>query len=375
MTHFILPKVAALGILSTAVGVSLAAAPAAAPASRPATAPAIAGPNHANPIDRYPARPDAWFASSEGQQIAQNVLTWQSPLGAWDKNYDVSKPHVPGSPWGEWPGVNTIDNGATYSELRILAKANQAHANPKYVEGFLKGFDTLLAAQYANGGWPQRFPADAENYGRHITFNDDAMTEVMKFLQEIISRQPQYAFLDDARREKAKAAFDKGLDCILKCQIVVNGKPTVWCAQHDEVTLAPTNARAYELASFSGSEGAHLALFLMSLDHPDDRVKAAVRGAAEWFDTHKLTGIRVQNARDPETGLPDRVVVNDPSAPPLWARFYDLKTEKPFFCGRNGIKKNAMADIERERRAGYAWYGNWGAPVAAEYEKWKAVHP
>lgn len=320
--------------------------------------------------ENFASRPDTFFASPEGQSIAANVLTWQTPRGAWSKNYDPTHPHVEGAPFGEWETVDTIDNGATYSELRILAKANAAKATPAYTAAFLNGFDHLLAAQYDNGGWPQRFPNSPEPYGRHITYNDNAMTEVMIFLKEILDNHPQYAFIDADRRAKSKAAFDKGLDCILKCQILVDGKPTGWCAQHDEVTLAPAKARAYELPSFSGSEGASLALFLMSLDHPDDRTKAAIRGAAAWFDKVKLTGIKVTTQPGPD-GRPNRVLVQDPNAPPLWARFYDLDTQQPFFCGRDGIKKSSMADIESERRNGYAWYGTWGQKVATQFAQWQ----
>jgi pectinesterase len=338
---------------------------------RPPSSPAAFRGAHA---ENFASRPESFFASADGQKIADNVLTWQTPRGAWSKNYDPTHPHVEGAPFGEWETVDTIDNGATYSELRILAKANAAKANPAYTAAFLKGFDKLLEAQYDNGGWPQRFPDSPEPYGRHITYNDNAMTEVMIFLKEILDNHPQYAFIDADRRAKAKTAFDKGLDCILKCQIVVDGKPTGWCAQHDEKTLAPAKARAYELPSFSGSEGASLAVFLMSLPHPDDRTKAAIRGAAAWFDKVKLTGIRVGSETGPD-GRPNRVVVQDPAAPPLWARFYDLDTQKPFFCGRDGIKKSSMADIEAERRNGYAWYGNWGNAVATRFAQWQKENP
>ncbi len=46
-----------------------------------------------------------------------------------------------------------------------------------------------------------------------------------------------YAMKEDNRYkeafEKANQAFDKGIDCILQTQILVEGKPSVWCAQHD----------------------------------------------------------------------------------------------------------------------------------------------
>jgi PelA/Pel-15E family pectate lyase len=146
----------------------------------------------------------------------------------------------------------------------------------------------------------------------------------------------------------------------------VNGKRTVWCAQHDEVDYSPRPARSYELASLSGAESVGILRLLMSLDRPSPEVSRAIQAGAEWFEAAKLTGIRVERVNG------DRRVVSDPGAPPLWARFYEIETGRPFFCGRDGVKKYALAEIESERRNGYAWYGEWGRPVAEEYARWKA---
>jgi PelA/Pel-15E family pectate lyase len=201
------------------------------------------------------------------------------------------------------------------------------------------------------------------------------MAHLMDFVRDVSKEDKVFGFVDSDRRAKCKAAWDKGLDCILNCQIKVKGEPTVWCAQHDEKTLAPANARAFERASFSGGESADLVLLLMAIESPSDRVKQAVRGAAIWFARNKLTGIKTEHKPDKEgpKGF-DVVVVNDPKAPPTWARFYDLETGKPFFCGRDGVKKATLAEIEIERRAGYAWYGSWGQKVLDSYPKWAAKH-
>ena len=78
----------------------------------------------------------------------------------------------------------------------------------------------------------------------------------------------------------------------------------------------------------------------------------------------RVRGAEYENGRD-------AIVVDDPAAPPIWARFYDLETGKPYFCGRDGIKKETLAEISYERRNGYAWYGNWGKSVLDAYPKWK----
>ena len=82
-----------------------------------------------------------------------------------------------------------------------------------------------------------------EGYYSHITFNDGAMIGVMRLLRDVATGEEPYDFLDQAVRDRAAAAIAKGLEAILKCQIVVDGKPTAWCAQHDEHDFKPAKAR------------------------------------------------------------------------------------------------------------------------------------
>ncbi|MNL61175.1 Pectic acid lyase [compost metagenome] len=55
----------------------------------------------------------------------------------------------------------------------------------------------------------------------------------------------------------------------------------------------------------------------------------------------------------------------------IWARFYDIESNEPLFSGRDGIKKKTLAEIEQERRIGYAWYGTWPAALLQKkYPAW-----
>lgn len=65
----------------------------------------------------------------------------------------------------------------------------------------------------------------------------------------------------------------------------------MWCAQHDEHTLAPAKARAYELPSLSGAESDNIVLLLMSIPDPSPRIIASVEAAVSWFKANKITGI------------------------------------------------------------------------------------
>jgi pectate lyase len=320
----------------------------------------LAGPLNVSALpDGYLTKPDGWYEGDEGRRVTTEVLLWQSPLGGWPKNVDTTKPREDGSRGGH----STFDNGATTGELQYLARAFRVTWDDRCRQAALKAIDHILQAQYASGGWPQYSPPPHESYPHHITFNDGVMVRLLEILRRVAT-VADFDFVDSERRKAAKAAFDRGIQCILKCQIIVDGKPTVWCAQHDEVDYRPRPGRAYELASLSGAESAGILCLLMSLNNPGPEVIRAVQAGAKWFASARLTGIRQERVNR------DRVVVPDPNAPPLWARFYEIKTGRPIFVGRDGQPKYNLAEIEAERRRGYAWYGPWGEEVATAYAEW-----
>ncbi|MGI9176268.1 MAG: pectate lyase, partial [Pirellulales bacterium] len=328
-----------------------------------ATAALAAGP------DRYLDRPADWFAGDDGSRIADTILTHQSDLGGWPKNRDTTAAPFTGDRSTLHP---TYDNSATTDELRFLARAYDATHEPRFHEAFLQGLDYVLAGQYPNGGWPQSFPP-GDGYPRHITFNDYTMVRLMNFVREV-GRDDAYAFVDEKRREAARRAFDRGIDCILKCQVRTDGRPTVWCAQHDEIDFRPRPARSYELVSLSGSESVGITELLMSLDDPSPQVIEAVEGAVDWFGRTRLTGIRIVSRKDKDSprGV-SRSLVNDPDAPPLWARFYEIGTNEPLIVDRDGRRRASFNDLSAERRSGYSWYSDWPRGLLETgYPAWKA---
>jgi PelA/Pel-15E family pectate lyase len=263
---------------------------------------------------------------------------------------------------------STIDNGGTYTQLRFLARAYSAAPDERVRDAFLKGLDYLLDAQYDNGGWPMFHPP-REGYTAHIDFNDNAMAGVMMLMDDVATGDKPFEFIDAQRRTRAAAAFAKGIDCILKCQIVTDGVRTGWCAQHDEVTFAPAPARAFEPVSLSGHESVGLVRCLMRVDSPSSSIIAAVEGAVKWLNEVKIEGIRIVRVETPEGR--DRAVIEDPNAPPIWARFYEIGTNRPIFTGRSAVVHYSYDQIERERRLGYAYYGDWPARLLTkEYPAW-----
>ena len=150
------------------------------------------------------------------------------------------------------------------------------------------------------------------------------------------------------------------------------GGLTAWCAQHDERTLEPAWARNYEPPTLSGSESVGIVRFLMEIDRPTPEIVAAVDAAVAWLKAVAIEGLRLEEFTGTD-GTRDRRVVADPAAPPLWARFYDLGTNRPIFTGRDKVVRSVFSEIEQERRSGYAYYGTWPASLlATDYPRWRA---
>ena len=315
---------------------------------------------------RFLNKPESWFASAEAKQVAAIILSFQTDAGGWPKNTDTISKAFDGDRAKLQP---TFDNKATVDELRFMARMFNATQDATYRKSFDRGLTYVLSAQYANGGWPQFFPLRKGYYDR-ITFNDGAMVRILQFVREVATEKT-YTFLEPKTRAACLKAFDLGIACILKCQIIVGGTPTVWCAQHDEKTFAPAKARSYELASFSGSESVGIVRLLMSLEKPTPEIRSSIEGAVAWFEAHKVTGLRLETKKT-LLGAKDLIMVPDPKAPALWARFYDLKTGTPYVCDRDGIPKATLAEIGHERRNGYSWFGEYARDLLAkDYPSWK----
>jgi PelA/Pel-15E family pectate lyase len=305
-----------------------------------------------------------WYAGAEALRVADNLLLYQREVGGWPKNIDMAAPlpekeraallKLKGETGNE--AAATIDNGATFTQLEYLARVYTAQKQERHRESFIKGLDYLLAAQYENGGWPQYYPL-RKGYYTHITYNDNAMVGVLGLLRGVARRGPDYTFVDDARRLKSEKAVGRGVECILKTQVKVGGKLTVWGAQHDEVTLAPAPARKFEPVSLASRESVAVTRFLMGVERPDARVAEAIESAVAWFNSSQLSGIRwIEKEDKTQPGGFERTVVKDPQAPPVWARFYELGTNRPVFEGRDGVVRYSVMEIEAERRNGYGWY-------------------
>jgi len=314
------------------------------------------------------------FHPDQYREIADNLLRFQNPDGGWPKNIDWLgrlDRDVVLSRLTNFEKPSTFDNRNTYPQIEYLAQVFQRTGEEKYREAATRGLMFILSSQNASGGWRG---ADVDA----ITFNDDVMTGVMHLLLDIVQGKDYFSWVAADTRTSLEKALDRAVDVTLRCQIVVDGTKTGWCQQHDHQTLEPVKARRYELPSITAMETSGIVEFLMRLDPSRPGVTFAIQDAVAWLGKSALRGIRLERhpvgsrlEGEEADGRDDVLSVDDPDAPPVWARYYEIDTNRPFFANRDGIKVYSLADVEQERRIGYAWYGYWPEKILHEdYPRW-----
>lgn len=340
------------------------------------------------PLDREAA----WYGSAEARHIADVIVSFQTPAGGWGKNLDMSKElRIRGEAFApnnlsrfltpgdydapiepNWNYVGTIDNDATTTQMVFLAKVITAASGKDaaaYRAAFFRGINYLFAAQYPNGGWPQVWPLEG-GYHDAITYNDDAMTQVVELMRHVADGREEFSFVTKNIRVRAETSFSRGIRCILATQIVANGTLTVWPQQDDALTLKPVSGRNYEPPGECAPESASLLLLLMNdLPHPSAAEQKSIRAAAAWFNKTAIFGQRYERSPD------GRHLVPDAGAGPIWARYYQIGTDKPIFADRDKSIHDKVDELSKERRNGYNWYSAESQSALDRFAQWNVEHP
>jgi PelA/Pel-15E family pectate lyase len=336
------------------------------------------------PLDQ----PAAWYGENKARRIADIIVSFQTPAGGWSKNLDLTQhPRAPGEYFApnndsrylgqgdfdahrdaHWNYVGTFDNDATITEMRFLAKVIAAagtNSSATYRKAFRHGLNYVFAAQYPNGGWPQVWPLQG-GYHDTITYNDNAMLNVLVLLRDVSGTNSEFAFVSKKYRQRAATSLQHGIACVLATQIVVDGRRTAWCQQHDALTLQPASARNYEMPSQVGAESADLMRFLMEQPHPSPALVAAINAAAAWLEKTKISDLAYKF--DFAEG---RHLVPAPGNGPLWARYYEIGTDRPVFGDRDKSIHDDVNEISKERRNGYSWYNEIPKLALEQYADWE----
>ena len=299
--------------------------------------------------------PESWFAQAETLQLAESVMSYQTPTGGWSKSVDYSQGlRLPGTHWTSqkgdaWHYCGTIDNRTTTEQIKLLAGVYSATRREEVKAAALRGMDYLFEAQFPNGGWPQNYPIES-GYHEATTLNDNAMVHVMEVLVTIMNQKPPFVFADAALQERARASYEKAIECVASAQMRINDELTVWCAQHDPLDLGPVRARTKEPPSLSGAESAELLKFLMRKAPVSPKTTAMIEPALKWLASHSIKDLRKTTTAEGKTTY----VTDGASKEVYWARFYDLGTGRPIFPGsQDGINYATYQEMAAKNKVAY----------------------
>ncbi len=287
-----------------------------------------------------------WRLSNEAKSIANNLLSCQLANGAWDKGTDKINLQSK-NPLSKSTG--TFDNYSTTSEIEFLFKIYSQTRKKEYLESIEKGLDYIINSQYSSGAWPQNYPLTG-GYSDYATFNDDVIANILNLLLDI-EQSDLKLLIKESYASKINKAIENALDFIIKSQIRKNNVTKLgWAQQYDPITYEPKSARSFEPIAISSRETVRIIEALLKIKAPSPDVLTSINSAKEWLRTSAIKDYE-WNQREGK--------LFEKKGSLLWARFYDLNTNQPIFCGRDSIIKPNVSEIEEERRKGYEWYGSW----------------
>ncbi len=233
---------------------------------------------------------EAWWATGDrfyldaATKAARAGVQGQLCSGGWDYiiEFDPAKraeyPYrADGNCRGQKSPPTTLDDNVTQAMVRLLMRVDKelGFQDAEIHGAVLFALDRLMAAQYPNGAWPQRFaiPPDAakypvkkasypeswskkwpgEVYKEHYTFNDNSIADMID------------VFLEAGRiygDKRYTAAAERGGGFILLAQMP---EPQPAWAQQYDAEMHPAWARLFEPPSVTGGESQGIIQVLMVL--------------------------------------------------------------------------------------------------------------
>ncbi len=263
-------------------------------------------------------------------EAAEALMHGQLESGGWSDrvNFDPKAKSTgfyrkgSGNPKGR--NVSTLDDDKTQSAIRFLTQMDDAldGKNRELHEAVLLSLDSLLSAQFANGGFPQgwdrpvekhpvskaSFPAydwrtegRLKDYWNYETLNDGLAGTVSETL---------WLAWDTYRDSRYRDALLRFGDFLIQAQLP---EPQPGWAQQYNHDLVPIWARKFEPPAVSGRESEDVieTLLFLAGKTEESRFLRPVPAAIEWLKRSRLSDGQI-------------------------ARFYELKTNKPLYFFRRG---------------------------------------
>lgn len=247
-------------------------------------------------LDAYHATGDEAYYDA-ALRVGQALAEAQHESGGWNYLYDFAGEEST-TRWYDTIGRNgwrleefqhqsdnaTFDDAGTAESAQLLLRLVAEKQDPSVEAALDRAIGFVLDSQYDMGGWPQRYPFDADadpatDYSRYVTFNDDVAAENIELL--LMAYQ---AFGDESLLDPVRSAMDA---------FVVTQQPAPqagWSLQHTPDDLRPVGARTYEPVSLATHTTASNVSQLLGFYRLTGEAAylAGVPSALDWLDSVRL---------------------------------------------------------------------------------------
>jgi len=256
-------------------------------------------------LDCYHATGDEFYFDAAAD-VAEGLIEAQHPAGGWNYLHDFAGEESIRR-WYDTIGKNgwrleefhyyygnaTFDDAGTAEASQFLLRMFLEKSEARYSEPVDRALHFVLDSQYANGGWPQRYPFvnnapslhGRPDYTHQITFNDDVGNENIKFLLMI------WQTLGD---ERALKAIKRAMNVFV---ITQQPEPQAgWGLQHDINSLKPIGARSYEPESLvTHTTAANVRMMLDFYEWTgEQRFVERLPEAFDWLESVRLAADEIR---------------------------------------------------------------------------------
>jgi len=302
-------------------------------------------------LDAYHATGDDYYYRAAAA-AADALVRGQHRSGGWNYFIDFAGP-ASTRLWYRTIGRNawrmeefqhfadngTFDDAGTAEAMQLLLRIYLERRDPRYRPALDRAIGFVLNSQYANGGWPQRWPhmRGYPVYARYITFNDDVAQENVRFLLAV------YQSLGETR---VRPAILRAGEVFLATQQPM--PQPGWSLQHG-LDLRPAGARTYEplsLATHTTAANVRMMMMFYRLT-ADERYLARIPEALDWLESLRLPPDPARRGRDFPT-------------------FIELGTNRPLYVHRRG--SNVVNGAYYWDYSPVATLGHYGAFRAIDIE-------
>ncbi len=265
---------------------------------------------------------------------AARALAWgQSKAGGWEHLAGVGHMKKGVEKPVREKGRCSFDDDMTQGALSFLMDLDQVVDEPWLKESVDTGLQFMIKAQFENGAWSQWYPFIG-GYHDYYTFNDGAINDCIRLMLKAHTIYGKEEYLNSTRR---------GGDFIILSQLP---PPQAGWAQQYTHDLKPAWARTFEPPGVCTLVTANNIRTLVNLYlyTKDEKYLKPIPKAVDWLENSKI-------------------------GDNLWARLYEIGTNKPIYGDReDGNKVHYDYDkISEYERKSYSWQGSFGIEQAITY--------